>query len=211
MGQRPNRKDTQPGLGEIVTVTIDGRPTGLRPRDRGEAGNAKDAGPTERITKQTETKWFTPPPEGSFRNPSNEPPPWTSRPTTKLENARKPKPKAEAAAEGGDAGSSAPQVTPNASKKKSRVSIRIDDVGDGGEGVTIVADGSGVGPKMVPRVVRSKQELAAAPIDHREGFVLALIDGQTTVQGVIDVSGMDGVEVTGILQRLRRLGIIAIR
>ncbi|MBX3191655.1 MAG: hypothetical protein KF819_31975 [Labilithrix sp.] len=269
MGQTPSRKSTQPGLGQVKGEP---RRTTVRPRDEAPASGppqgvtaiSSDTPPPQsgladrKHTPPTQTKWFTPPPEGSFRNPSPEPPPWTRHPTAKVpptrderdlrderdedekreerdarakreERAKRstaPAPKRTASATpAAKRASSAPprrsvppkraSVAPKAASgppkriKKERVSIRVDDVGDGG--VAIVADGSGLGPNMVPRVLRSKQELAAAPMDHREGFVLALIDGNTTVQGVVDVSGMDDGEVTTILQRLRRLGIIAIR
>jgi hypothetical protein len=65
--------------------------------------------------------------------------------------------------------------------------------------------------KAVPRVVRSRAEIGAAPIDHRAGFLLAYIDGATTVQGLIDIDVMPEREVHEILDRLRRLGIVAIR
>ena len=64
--------------------------------------------------------------------------------------------------------------------------------------------------RTVPRVVRSSGELAQAPLDHREGFVLSLVDGQTTVQALIDVAGMPDGELIAVLQRLRRLGIITL-
>jgi hypothetical protein len=65
--------------------------------------------------------------------------------------------------------------------------------------------------RAVPRVVRSRAEIAEAPIDHRAGFLLAYIDGSTNVQGLIDIDVMPEKEVHEILDRLRRLGIVAIR
>jgi hypothetical protein len=64
--------------------------------------------------------------------------------------------------------------------------------------------------RTVPRVLRSTGELALAPLDHREGFVLSLVDGQTTVQALIDVASMPDGELIAVLQRLRRLGIITL-
>lgn len=64
--------------------------------------------------------------------------------------------------------------------------------------------------RTVPRVIRSRLELAAAPIDHREGFVLAHIDGETSIQGLIDVAGMPDDDVLSVLQRLRHLGLITL-
>ena len=66
-------------------------------------------------------------------------------------------------------------------------------------------------PRSVPRLVLTKSEIAVAPIDHRAGFLLAYIDGSTTVQGLVDIEVMPEREVHEILDRLRRLGIVAIR
>lgn len=64
--------------------------------------------------------------------------------------------------------------------------------------------------RIVPRVARPRGELARAPLDHRQGFVLSLVDGRTTVQGVIDVAGMPEEEVVAALHRLRYLGILTL-
>lgn len=64
--------------------------------------------------------------------------------------------------------------------------------------------------RTVPRTVRSRAEVAQAPLDHREGFILSFIDGHTTVQAIIDVAGIPDGEVIVVLQRLRRLGIITL-
>ena len=90
----------------------------------------------------------------------------------------------------------------------SRRSIREDDVG---AAVSNVADAVGAPGRQVPRIVRTKAEVAAAPIDHRAGFLLAHIDGVTNVQGLVDIAAMPENEVWEILERLRRLGIVAIR
>jgi len=105
-----------------------------------------------------------------------------------------------------------PASRPAASKPArpvaSRQSIREDDVG---AAVSGVADAVGSAGRQIPRIVRTKAEIAAAPIDHRAGFLLAHIDGVTSVQGLVDVAAMPENEVREILERLRRLGIVAIR
>lgn len=63
----------------------------------------------------------------------------------------------------------------------------------------------------MPKLLKTKAEIAAAPIDHRAGFLLAHVDGVTTVAGLVDVCGMAEEEVNDILDRLRRLGIVAVR
>jgi hypothetical protein len=64
--------------------------------------------------------------------------------------------------------------------------------------------------RTVPRILGSSKELAAAPLDHREGFVLSLVDGQTTVQGLIDVAAMPDGELIAVLRRMRRLGLVTL-
>jgi len=89
-----------------------------------------------------------------------------------------------------------------------RASIRVDDVG---AAVKSGNDAVGVAGRHVPKIVRTRDEIAAAPIDHRAGFLLAHIDGVTPVQGLVDIAGMPEKEVHEILDRLRRLGIVTIR
>ena len=91
--------------------------------------------------------------------------------------------------------------------RSKRVSIREDNVGQRVNEV----DAVGVASRSVPKLLKSKAELAAAPIDHRAGFLLAHIDGVTSVAGLVDITGMAEEEVDQILDRLRRLGIVAVR
>ncbi len=90
-----------------------------------------------------------------------------------------------------------------------RQSIRIDDVGE--VAVYSVANAVGAPGRQIPKIVRSSSEIAAAPIDHRAGFLLAHIDGVTSVQGLVDIAGMPENEVHEIVERLCRLGIVALR
>lgn len=53
-------------------------------------------------------------------------------------------------------------------------------------------------------------EILTLPIDHRAGFVLAHVDGSTSVRTIIDISGMPQEEVTGVVDRLLALGAIAL-
>jgi hypothetical protein len=64
--------------------------------------------------------------------------------------------------------------------------------------------------RTVPRVVGTSAELAGAPLDHREGFVVSLVDGKTTVQALIDLAAMPDGELIAVLQRLRHLGLISL-
>ena len=60
-----------------------------------------------------------------------------------------------------------------------------------------------------PRIVDAKR-ISKAPLDTREAFILQLIDGQTTVSELVDISGLALEELDRILARLIRLGIVAV-
>ena len=99
-------------------------------------------------------------------------------------------------------------ATPTGPARSKRVSIREDNLG---KNIMDVADAVGATSRIVPKLLKTKAEIAAAPIDHRAGFLLAHVDGVTTVAGLVDVCGMPEEEVAQILERLRRLGIVAVR
>jgi hypothetical protein len=69
------------------------------------------------------------------------------------------------------------------------------------------------GPSLdeVPYVACSPQELLVAKLDHREGFVLSLVDGRSTVEAVIDACPMVAVETRRILLELQMRGLVALR
>ncbi len=69
----------------------------------------------------------------------------------------------------------------------------------------------GIALAGVPRLVAPPERLKALPLDHKAGFVLACIDGESTVQTLIDVSGLPPVEVVHTLERLVELGIVLVR
>lgn len=89
-------------------------------------------------------------------------------------------------------------------KRADRKSVRIDDVGEG------VLEYSAAPDQVRPRMLKERKALAGAPIDHRDAFVLSLIDGRITVATLVDVAGMPEAELRAILARLARLGIIAL-
>lgn len=89
-------------------------------------------------------------------------------------------------------------------KRAERKSVRIDDVGEG------VLEYSAAPDQARPRMLKERKALAGAPIDHRDAFVLSLIDGRITVGTLVDVAGMPEGELRAILARLARLGIIAL-
>jgi hypothetical protein len=92
--------------------------------------------------------------------------------------------------------------------RTSRPPVRVDEVGD--VAVAIAGKHSRAVPVAAPRLLKTRAELAAAPIDHRDAFVLSLLDGKTSVQGVVDLAAMPDGEVIGILERLAKLGIVSL-
>lgn len=95
--------------------------------------------------------------------------------------------------------------TLRARTRTSRPPIRIDDVGD-----AAVAIASRRFTVYTPKLLRTRAELTDAPIDHRDAFVLSLIDGKMTFPALVDVSGMPEAEITRILDKLARLGIVSL-
>lgn len=60
----------------------------------------------------------------------------------------------------------------------------------------------------VPRLLLSPRDQLALGIDSRAGFVLACIDGTSTVDDVLDVCGMSALDALRILFDFRREGVI---
>jgi hypothetical protein len=89
--------------------------------------------------------------------------------------------------------------------RTSRPPVRVDDVGD----VAVAIASKAKRSATAPRLLKTRRELADAPIDHRDAFVISLIDGKTPTQALVDVSGLPEPDVMRILERLARLGIIS--
>jgi hypothetical protein len=87
----------------------------------------------------------------------------------------------------------------------SRGAVRVDDVGD-----VAVAIASKAAPSFAPKLLKTRGELTSAPIDSRDAFVISLIDGEMSVQAIVDIAGMPRADVGAILDRLVQLGIIAL-
>jgi hypothetical protein len=87
----------------------------------------------------------------------------------------------------------------------SRRPVRVDDFGE-----AAVAIAANAVRASAPKIVSTREELGAAPLDHRDAFVLSLIDGMTSVQGLIDLAGMPEQDFNAILERLVRLGIVSL-
>ncbi len=63
----------------------------------------------------------------------------------------------------------------------------------------------------VPVVVVPQAQMQWLSIDHRAGFVLSLIDGFSTLEMVIDVSGMQKLDALRILHALVQQRIVAFK
>ncbi|MGH7436203.1 MAG: hypothetical protein ACRENE_11065 [Polyangiaceae bacterium] len=61
----------------------------------------------------------------------------------------------------------------------------------------------------VPRLIMSPALVRELPIDSRVAFVMSHIDGRSSLETLLDVTGFDRAEVLSILARLVRLGAIA--
>lgn len=69
-----------------------------------------------------------------------------------------------------------------------------------------------IGPlDRVPVVMVARDQMRWLSIDHRAGFVLSLVDGVSSLEMILDVSGMPEVDALRILADLAQQRIIAIR
>jgi hypothetical protein len=59
-----------------------------------------------------------------------------------------------------------------------------------------------------PIVLVAKAVLCAVPLDSRSGFLVSLIDGLTSVESLIDLSGMPAEETLALLEQLRLRRIV---
>lgn len=60
----------------------------------------------------------------------------------------------------------------------------------------------------VPRVAMQRSALTGLQLDHRAGFLLACVDGVSTVEEIIDVSAMPRLDAVRILHELMQEGVI---
>ena len=65
-------------------------------------------------------------------------------------------------------------------------------------------------PNAVPRVVMTPQECQVGSLDHREGFILSLLDGVSSVETVLDIAGMPPAEALAVLCDLCARGIVSL-
>jgi hypothetical protein len=62
----------------------------------------------------------------------------------------------------------------------------------------------------VPRVILSREELNAADLDHRDYFLVSLLDSRTTIEELFDICGMPSEEALALLEGLARRGVISL-
>jgi hypothetical protein len=60
----------------------------------------------------------------------------------------------------------------------------------------------------IPVVVLTPQEIVALPLDARSGFLLARVDGVSSLQTLLDVSAMPWGEAMSLLEELLALGAV---
>jgi hypothetical protein len=65
--------------------------------------------------------------------------------------------------------------------------------------------------RSVPYVAVSMSALKSRALDHRQGFLVSLVDGTSTVEDLLDLSGMPEDEALGIVGDLVSVGILALR
>ena len=68
-----------------------------------------------------------------------------------------------------------------------------------------------IGPRrQIPRIAMTANEMTALSLDHRSGFLLSLVDGNCTIDDLLDVSGMPRLEALKILCDLLDHGVLAL-
>lgn len=60
------------------------------------------------------------------------------------------------------------------------------------------------------RVTMRSDEIQGLSLDHRAGFLMSLCDGMATIDDVVDMAGMDELDVLRLLYEMREQGVVAI-
>jgi hypothetical protein len=63
----------------------------------------------------------------------------------------------------------------------------------------------------VPMIIVPRTQMRWLSIDHRAGFILSLVDGTSSVEMLLDVSGMPRLDALRILHELVQQRIVAFR
>lgn len=64
--------------------------------------------------------------------------------------------------------------------------------------------------RFVPHVLKSSEEIATMPIDHRGGFLLAHADGVQTIDEIFDICAMPEEEAVQLIEELLAMGAITL-
>jgi len=63
----------------------------------------------------------------------------------------------------------------------------------------------------VPVLRLGPSELAKLPLDHRAGFILSFVDAMSSIDAIIDASGMPGADVVRVIEQLVAMKVIELR
>lgn len=98
---------------------------------------------------------------------------------------------------------------PLSSREVERLFARLVDVHDDSLAARTAAVLAAVSPADVPRLALPADR-AAMLVDHREAFVLACIDGASSLEDVLEVVGLPTSDVLDIVCGLAARGIVAL-
>ncbi len=191
------RKRTELGMGAVRNDR--GRPSRAAAVSTGAAAPAQDEGDEERRALGVRDTMPAPPMDSAgpaLMSAAPSAPPSGGRYSSVPVRADAPSPLRD-------------QASPSSAARKraqrsSRRPLRVDDVG--ATSVVATHDASlSSKPKLVDR-----QRVVGSPLDVRDAFVLSLLDGTLTVQDLVDATGMPEPDVSAILARLTRLGIVSL-
>ncbi|MDF2696984.1 MAG: hypothetical protein K0S65_5367 [Labilithrix sp.] len=104
----------------------------------------------------------------------------------------------------------APEAAPDAPlPDQTLVKVHVDDrtiTHDSSKQLAVFTSDRGI-----PLVRKSPEEIAALPIDHRGGFLLAHIDGIHTMEEILDVCAMPEAEAVFLIRQLVAMGVVEFR
>jgi hypothetical protein len=64
------------------------------------------------------------------------------------------------------------------------------------------------GPRQIPRLLVHAPEITSLSLDHREAFLLSLIDGVSAVDEIVDMSGLPELDALRLLSHLSARGLV---
>lgn len=60
----------------------------------------------------------------------------------------------------------------------------------------------------VPVIALAREDIVELPLDHRAGFLLAHVDGESSLEAILDVVPLPEIEVLALVESLVALGVI---